>query len=163
MENVLRERPERWLPAEFKSYDELLMASADLAIEKMMDASHHPEPRQWAWGVFNVLRMNHPLGRSGILERALSIGPVPISGSSFSVKQITPTFGPAMRFVADLSNFDNSLMNNTSGESGQFPSANYRDQFPAWYEGHGIPSAFTDGAQQPKVAHRLRLVPASSR
>ena len=163
LENVLRERPARWLPTEFKSYDELLISSADLAVEKMMEASHHPEVREWAWGVFNVLRMNHPLGRTGILERALSIGPVPISGSEFSVKQITPTFGPSMRFVADLSNFDNSLMNVTSGESGQFRSANYRDQFPAWYQGRGIPSAFTDAAEESRVAHRLRLVPAASR
>jgi len=118
------------------------------------------EMREWAWGVFNILRMNHPLGRSGILERVLSIGPLPISGSVFSVKQITPAFGPAMRFVADLSNYDHSLMNITSGESGQYPSANYRDQFPAWYDGRGIPSAFTDAAQQPQVVHRLRLLPA---
>ena len=163
VENVLRERPARWLPSEFKSYDELLISSADLAIEKMMDASHHPEPREWAWGVFNVLRMNHPLGRSGILERLLSIGPVPISGSEFSIKQITPLFGPAMRFVADLSNSDDSLMNISSGQSGQFLSANYRDEFPAWYEGQGIPSAFSSAAEQPKVAHHLRLVPAAER
>ena len=128
-----------------------------------MDSSHRPEPREWAWGIFNVLRMNHPLGRSGILERVLSIGPVPISGSEFSVKQITPQFGPAMRFVADLSNFDSSLMNITSGESGQFQSGNYRDQFSAWYRGRGIASAFTEAAQQSGVIHRLLLIPAPSR
>jgi len=162
LENVLRERPARWLPSQFKSYDELLISSADLAVQKLEAASRPsgPATREWAWGVFNILRMNHPLGRSGILERVLSIGPLPISGSLFSMQQITPTFGPAMRFVADLSQFDNSLMNITSGESGQYPSANYRDQFPAWYDGRGIPSAFTDAAQQPQVIHRLRLLPA---
>ena len=165
LENVLRERPARWLPPQFKSYDELLISSADLAVQKLEAASRPSGParREWAWGVFNILRMNHPLGRSGILERALSIGPLPISGSAFSVKQIAPTFGPAMRFVADLADWDAALMNITSGESGQVLSANYRDQFPAWYDGRGVPSAFTDAAEQPKDVHRLRLLPAALR
>jgi penicillin amidase len=68
-----------------------------------------------------------------------------------------------MRFVADLSNFDGSLMNVTTGESGHFLSPNYKDQFPAWYEGRGIPSAFSDAAEQAKVAHKLRLVPAAQK
>jgi penicillin amidase len=68
-----------------------------------------------------------------------------------------------MRFVADVSNFDNSLMNVTTGESGHFLSPNYKDQFPAWYDGRGVPSAFSDAAEQQKVAHTLRMVPAAPR
>jgi len=161
LEWVLREHPARWLPPAFRSYDELLISSADLAVHHMADSLGSGK-RDWEWGKFNLLRMYHPLGRDGLLRRALSIGPVPISGSIYSVKQIARTYGPAMRFVADLSNLDNSLMNLTMGQSGQFLSANYKDQFPAWYEGRGIPSKFSDAAEKPLAVHHLQLLPPAS-
>ena len=159
LEMVLRERPARWLPPAFRSYDELLISSADLAVKKMAEAAGGDRARQLEWGAFNQLRIFHPLGQHGLPRRMMSIGPMPISGSFFSVKQIGRTFGPVMRFVADLANFDGSLMNVTTGESGHFLSANYKDQFAAWYEGRGIASAFSDAAEEPKVTYRLRLVP----
>ena len=161
LEWILRERPARWLPPGFRNYDELLISSADLAV-RQMDKYFAPQDQIREWGKINLLRMYHPLGRDGLLRRALSIGPVPISGSIYSVKQIARTYGPAMRFVADLSNLDNSLMNLTMGQSGQFLSANYKDQFSAWYEGRGIPSHFSDAAEKPLAVHHLQLLPASN-
>src|SRR5208282_1325596 len=163
LEKVLREKPPRWLPPGFPRYEDLLISCAENAVRAMAVASHAQELQQWEWGAFNELRMFHPLGRQGLLRRALSIGPLPISGSPLSVKQITLTYGPVMRFVADLSNFDGSLMNITMGQSGQYLSPNYRDQFDAWYSGRGIPSAFTDAAEQRNVTHKLRLVPTPPR
>lgn len=163
LEMVLRERPARWLPPQFRDYDELLISSADLAVRRMAEASGSGEIQHWEWGGFNQLRMYHPLGRNEPLRRALSIGPLPISGSIFSVKQIARTFGPAMRFVADLSNFDDSLMNIAMGQSGQFLSPNYEDQFDAWYEGRGVVSKFSEAAEQPRVVHRLELLPSPLR
>jgi len=163
LEKALRERPARWLPPAFHNYDELLISSADLAVKQLSIQSHTNDFQQWEWGAFNQLRMYHPLGREGLLRRMLSIGPLPISGSIFSVKQIARTFGPSMRFVADLSNFDGSLMNTTMGQSGQYLSPNYRDQFDAWFDGRGIPSRFSEAAEQPQVVHTLRLVPAPPR
>lgn len=161
LEMVLRDRPARWLPPAFHTYDELLISSADLAIRRLAEASGTSDSQRWQWGEFNVLRMFHPMGRAGLLRRALSIGPVPISGSLFSVKQIASTYGPSMRFVADLSNFDDSLMNVTLGQSGQFLSPNYKDQFDAWYQGYGIPSKFSDAAEKPLAVHHLQLLPVS--
>jgi penicillin amidase len=160
LENVLREHPARWLPPEFRSYDELLMTSADLAVQQMELESHRAEPSAWEWGTFSQLRIFHPLGQHGFLRRQLSIGPLGISGSLFSVKQVTPTFAPSMRYVADLGNFDNSLMNITVGESGQYLSPHYRDQFPSWYEGKGISAEFSDALVGHSTVHRLRLRPA---
>ena len=160
LENVLREHPARWLPPEFRTYDELLITSADLAVQQMEMESRRTDPAEWAWGTFSKLRIFHPLGQRGLLRRHLSIGPIGISGSLFSVKQVARTFAPAMRYVADLSNFDNSLMNITMGESGQYLSENYKDQFPSWYEGRGITSEFSDTLAQRLTVHRLRLRPA---
>ena len=158
LENVLRDHPARWLPPEFRSYDELLMTSADLAVRQMELSAHRANPREWSWGAFSKLKIFHPLGQHGLLRRHLSIGPIPISGSLFSVKQVAPTFAPSMRFVADLSNFDNSLMNITVGQSGEYLSSYYANQFPYWYEGRGIPSIFTEAAEQEAAVHRLELL-----
>ena len=64
-----------------------------------------------------------------------------------------------MRIVADLSNFDNSLMEITTGESGEYASPYYRDQFPEWFAGRGIAAPFTDSAEDAVRAHRLLLLP----
>jgi penicillin G amidase len=69
--------------------------------------------------------------------------------------------GPAMRFVADLSNFDNSLMEIPTGESGQYASPFYRDQFPEWFAGRGIVAPFSEAAEEASRAHRLILLPAT--
>ncbi|HJY88319.1 MAG TPA: penicillin acylase family protein, partial [Candidatus Acidoferrales bacterium] len=158
LERVLRERPARWLPANFHSYDELLMASADEAVDALTKDTGSPDASEWRWGRQNALRILHPLGRSGWRERLLSIGPLEQSGTSHSVKAMQASHGPAMRFVADLSNFDNSLMELTLGESGQYGSPHYRDQFVVWFEGRSIVQPFSDAAQEKSRVHRLRLL-----
>lgn len=161
LENVLRDHPARWLPPQFHSYDELLITSADLAVLQMELTSRHATLADWNWGTFSKLKIFHPLGQSGLPRRHLSIGPISISGSLFSVKQVARTFAPSMRYVADLSNFDNSLMNITLGESGQYLSLHYRDQFPYWYEDRGIPSEFSDALEQKVTEDLLRLRPTA--
>jgi acyl-homoserine lactone acylase PvdQ len=64
-----------------------------------------------------------------------------------------------MRFVADLSNFDNSLMEITTGESGQYGNAHYHDQFQEWLAGRGIPAPFSDDAEKRGGTEHLDLVP----
>ncbi len=162
LERVLRERPARWLPADFHSYDELLMASADLGVARLTRDTKSPDSSAWRWGRLNALVMLHPLGRSGWRQRLLSIGPIEQSGSVDTVKAAQPSHGPAMRFVADLSNFDNSLMNITLGQSGQYGSTHYRDEFSAWFEGHAVAAPFSDAAEEKIRAHRLHLQPTAA-
>jgi penicillin amidase len=159
---ILRERPARWLPPGYSNYDELLIASADQACGILEENTHSKDTSTWRMGKLNALTMNHPLGQAGILHRLLSIGPLEQSGSSYAPKAMTHTHGPAMRFVADLSNWDNSLMEINSGESGQYGSRHYKDQFPEWFAGRGIASPFTDAAEQKTRVHRLTLVPAGA-
>lgn len=166
-QNVLRDRPARWLPKEFASassisdgYDQLLIHGAEEAAMEMERWTGEKKLDRWSWGRFMQLNILHPLARSGFLKRHLSMGPIPQAGSPFTVKQTGRSLGPAMRFVADLADFDNSLMNLTMGESGQYLSRYYEDQFPEWYEGRGIISSFSDETQEKTREHRLRLLPA---
>jgi penicillin amidase len=61
--------------------------------------------------------------------------------------------------VVDLSDLDQSLQNITLGESGEVSSPYYRDQFPAWYGGSGLPMLFSDAAVEKGTVHKLVLEP----
>jgi penicillin amidase len=161
LENILRTRPVAWLPKGFADYDSLLIDSANEAVAQLTKVTQEGNPARWSWGRLHQLDMSHPLGRGAALHSALSIGPYETNGTIDTVKAIGVGHGPAMRFVADLSNFDNSLMEITTGESGQFASPYYRDQFPKWFAGHGIPAPFSEGATDKARAHRLFLLPTS--
>src|SRR5262249_18261318 len=63
LDKILAERPERWLPKNFKSYDELLAAAADRAVTRLEIDSGSKRISHWTWSRFNALQMTHPLGR----------------------------------------------------------------------------------------------------
>jgi penicillin amidase len=165
LEKVLRERPAHWLPAPHTDYDQWIVACADRAVRQLeadtrrAGARDPASPQSWIWGHYLPIQMLHPFGRGGFLSRHLSVSGFGQNGTGFTVKQTGRTFGPAMRFVADLSNWDASLMNITMGQSGQYLSRHYRDQFDIWFEGAGLPSAFSDAARAPRRRHTLKLVP----
>jgi penicillin G amidase len=161
LENVLRARPGAWLPEGFANYDELLMSSADEAVASLQKLTGSSNEGDWAWGRLHPLDMAHPLGRSGLLHRLLSIGPYAQGGTVDTVRAMGVGHGPAMRFVADLSNFDQSLMEIPTGESGQYGSSHYRDQFPDWFAGRGILAPYSEPAEDARRSHRLVLEPAT--
>ena len=99
--------------------------------------------KRWNYGQYNELTIKQPVGdQLPLVSRFFNIGPIPMSGSSTTVKQTTRRLGPSMRFVADLSDWDRSLNNLTVGESGQILSSHYKDQWDAYYPGHGLPMQF---------------------
>ena len=159
LQRVLTDHPSNWLPAQFKSYDELLAAAADESVAKMAQETHSERIADWPWKRFDALDMLHPIGRSGPLKRLLSITDKPQSGTRFSVRAATKNHGPAMRFVADLANWDDSLLLITAGESGQPGSSHYSDQFSYWYEGKEILAPFSDAAESKTRKHTLTLLP----
>jgi penicillin G amidase len=160
LERVLRERPAMWLPAEFHNYDDLLIASADLAVAELTTSTHQSDISTWTWGKRNALFMPHALGQTGFLARIFSIGPVEQSGATGCIKAMGPNYGPSMRMVADVSDWDKSLMEITTGESGQVASENYQDEFPEWFGGRAIAAPFSDAAVQRATTHTLRLLPS---
>jgi penicillin amidase len=162
LENILRTRPTAWLPKGYADYDSLLIDSANEAVAQLTKETQASDPAIWRWGRLHPLEIDHPLGRGGAFRSALSIGPVEGGGTIDTVRAMGVGHGPAMRFVADLSNFDNSLMEITTGESGQFASPYYRDQFPEWFEGRGIAAPFSEAATDKARVHRLFLLPAAA-
>ena len=161
IERLLRERPDGW----FKSYDEMLIKALDSAIEEGRKLQGS-DVKRWKYGPYNELKLINPvLGHAGdsipvigdwlnsLIGSYSNIGPFEMSGSSTTVKQTTRRLGPSMRFAADLSNWDQSLMGITTGESGQVGSSNYKDQWESYYSAKGTPFTF----ERVQVSHVLRV------
>jgi len=161
LQKILTNRPAKWLPAAFKSYDELLAAAADKGVARLAEQSGSQRVEDWAWKQFNSLDMVHPIGRTGPLKRLLGITSKPQSGTAYSIRAATKTHGPAMRFVANPGDWDNSILLIPAGQSGQPGSRHYADQFSYWYEGKPIFAPFSDAAEAAARRHSLILKPGS--
>jgi penicillin amidase len=103
--------------------------------------------------------MLHPIGRAGLLKLLLSITGKPQSGTMFSPRAAKQHEGPSMRFVANPANWDDSILLIPAGQSGQFGSSHYTDQFSYWYEGKPIVAPFSDAAEASARRHTLTLRP----
>ncbi len=161
LQKILTDRPAKWLPSAYKSYDELLAAAADLAVKNLAEQSKSERVEDWAWEKFNSLDMFHPLGHEGPLKTFLSITGRPQSGTLYSVRAAMKTHGPSMRFVANPANWDQSILLIAAGQSGQPGSSHYSDQFSYWYEGKPIFAPFSDAAEAKATKHTLTLKPGS--
>ncbi len=161
LQRVLTDRPPNWLPAAYKTYDDLLISAADAAVKKLAERSRSERVEDWPWKRFNSLDMLHPLGHEGILKTFLSISGKPQSGTGYSVRAATNHDGPAMRFIANPANWDQSILLIPAGQSGQLGSSHYSDQFSYWYEGKPIFAPFNEAAVSKTRKHTLTLKPGS--
>jgi len=160
LQRILTDRPSKWLPPAYRSYDELLAAAADSGVSKLAKQSKSERVEDWTWSRFNSLDMLHPIGREGPLKSLLSITDKPQSGTEYSVvRAALKHHGPAMRFVANPANWDESILLIPAGQSGQPGSSHYSDQFSYWYEGKPIFAPFSDAAEAKTRKHTLTLKP----
>ncbi len=153
IQNILASGAKDWTPDK----DQMLLDALSAAIQegsKSQSANVH----RWDYGQFHSLEIDNPVdGKIPLIGRYFNIGPVPMSGSSTSVKQVNGQLGPSMRFIADLSNWDNSLNNLTAGESGHILSSHYKDQWNAYYYGTSFPMEYTSI----HVTNSLSIVPSN--
>ncbi len=135
---ILNRNPDHW----FSDEDTALLGAlkAALAEGKRLQGSN---PGRWDYGKYNELTLKHPVGSElPLVAGYFNIGPVEMSGSSTTIKQTTERLGPSMRFVADLADWDHSLNNISTGESGQILSRHYKDQWAAYYAGRSFAMQF---------------------
>jgi penicillin amidase len=157
LENVIRQRPARWLPDKYPNYDELLTAALGAAVG---DRDKGEDLRSWKWSKFHPVEIQHPiLGRIPLLKYWSGPGIQKQSGSGFTVKAVTRDHGPSERMTVDLSNFDQSTLNLVTGQAGNFLSPFYMDQWNAWYQGYTFNLPFSPAAIAKTRAHQLVLEP----
>ena len=140
IEKLLRERPKEW----FDDFDRFLLDNFADAVEEGRRIQGR-DPARWEYGRSNNLTLsNLVVGKLPMLGKYFNVGPVPMSGSGETVKQIRmeDNLGPSMRMVVDLADWDRSRLNITLGQSGQVLSGHYRDQWDAYCEGRSFPMQF---------------------
>jgi penicillin amidase len=152
VERLLRERPRDW----FTDYDQLLLRCLTDAVEEGQRIQGS-DPKKWRWGKVTFLEVSNPVGaRVPIIGKYFNIGPVPMSGGAFTVKQTKGKLGPSERMNVSVGNWDDSLLNLPIGESGHFASSHYKDEWEAYYSGRSFPMEFS----KVDVKSSVQFVPA---
>ena len=155
LENIVQSQPERWLPSVYANFNELLTAAVEGAV------SYGPSDlSSWKYGKEFPVEINHPvLGALPIINHWTGPGQQPQSGGTYTVKQVGRHFGPSERMTVDFSALDNSHFNIVLGESGQFLSPYYMDQWDAWYNNKTFTMPYSEDAVTSAKTHSLKLEP----
>jgi penicillin amidase len=157
VEEMLRKRPARW----FANYDQVLVECLLAALDAGK-AQQGRNPKFWDYGRYNRIAIgNQVLGeavavgklltpgwmpfadslrtlRLPLVDGLVQVGPLPLSGATQTVKQVSARIGPAFRFVADTADWDNSTMTITLGQSGHIFSRHSKDYWESYYSGGAV-------------------------
>ena len=138
VERLLRERPAGW----FGDYDDMLLRALADAVEEGRRIQGR-DTKRWQYGEYLRVSINNAVVHEvPLVGKYFDIGPVPMSGSTTTVKQTTRTLAPSMRMNADLGDWDRSLFNIQIGQSGQILSSHYKDQWADYYNARSYPMQF---------------------
>ena len=125
----------------------------------------------WKWGNLHTARfMSNPLCASGIglIESLVNRGPVPDGGTTDAINAMRWTFDkgnfqvrsiPSMRMIVDLSDFNNSISINATGQSGNPGSQWYGDMIDMWRTVKYHPMPWSRQQVEAAAKHRLTLEP----
>ncbi|HEX5886375.1 MAG TPA: penicillin acylase family protein [Pyrinomonadaceae bacterium] len=131
IDKLITEKSKEWLPADFVSYDALLLACYREAIDaltKQLGADRD----QWTWGNLAQVRFPHPLERLGPAGQRFATRALPQNADG-SMPTVNAGARVSLRFIADLSNWDATRLCLPLGESGDPRSPNRDDQLDEWY------------------------------
>jgi penicillin G amidase len=128
------------------------------------------DPAGWQWGELHTKTFVHqPLGQSGIslIEKLFNSSTIPARGDNFTVDAASFGFdepfamgsGVSQRYVADLSNWDNSRSIHTTGQSGQLFHRHREDFISMWQNIEYHPMLFGREAVQAEAEGNLFLTP----
>jgi penicillin amidase len=138
LETLLRTRPVGW----FQDWDLTILKAVEQGLADGREKQGR-DVRRWVYGKYEPLLLANPVGRHLPLVAGLfNIGPVAMSGSPTTVKQYNGELGPSMRLDADLADWDRSLLEGTTGQSGQVLSHHYKDQWEQYYYARSFPMQF---------------------
>jgi penicillin amidase len=127
-----------------------------------------PDMAGWSWG-----RLHHAdfVAAAGALAdpqtaAQMNLGPAPVPGSAstpraatYRASDFTQTAGASVRMVLDVGAWDNSMVINTPGQSGDPASPHYRDLFPLWAAGKYVPLRFSRAAVEADAETVIALSP----
>jgi penicillin amidase len=127
-DGVIQRQPAQWLPKEYKSYSEFILACYRQALEEIKKRLGQDESK-WKWGEFVKVQFPHPLSQAPVIGAQFTIPAFPQNGSASTINNGSNV---SMRFIADLSAWDNSRLGIPLGESGDPRSPHWKDQLDDW-------------------------------
>ena len=110
-----------------------------------------PDTARWQYGqaAYKHVLMVHPLGRvsNDSMNHLLNVGPLPRGGSGHTVGSTgssdNQVHGASFRIVADTGDWDNTVMINTPGQSGDPRSPFYKNLFSLWANDGYFPAYYS--------------------
>jgi len=152
--SLVTEQPEHLLPADYQSWQELMVDAVRQNI-RYFEENYEGPLADRTWGERNTARIRHPLGRAiPLLAGFLNMPSEPLRGDVDMPRAQGPTFGASERFSVSPGDEANGLMHMPTGQSGHPLSEYYRRGHDDWVQGR--PSPFLPGPTE----HKLTLVPA---
>jgi penicillin amidase len=136
----------------------------------LLAAEFGPEMERWTWGRLNRVQFAHPLGAVKPLHLLFNRGPYPTGGDQDTLLRASGKpefpFGPAqvvdaLRFVADVSDWEKCRIIIPGGQSGQAASRHYADLIPPWRQGRLQAMPFSREQVERYAESRLLLVPGA--
>jgi penicillin amidase len=127
-----------------------------------------PNMEDWSWGKIHCLTFGHTLGGVKPLDRIFNRGPYPIGGDGDTIWASSTnrddlgeneSVGPPFRFIADLSDWNNSKGLLVPGQSGHPASKHYDDNVTAFFKGEYHPMPFDREKVKTAAISRLALEP----
>jgi penicillin amidase len=160
------EHPDRALGADpTAARNAILLTSLKSALGEL-NQRLGPDMDTWEWG-----RLHHAIFEPAVaaladpeLRAQMTVGPLQTPGSASSPRAQTyraadfaVTAGASVRMVMDVGAWDNSVVINSPGQSGDPLNAHYRDLFPLWAQGTYVPLRFSRAAVDRDAAELIHL------
>jgi penicillin amidase len=150
--------------------DTILRTAFDAAVSEL-ESKQGSDPSKWIWGDLHTITFVHQtMDNFPIIGSLFNRGPFPVSGGSAIINATnwdaaTGTFDvtslPSKRSIMDLSNWENSLQINTTGQSGHAYHEHYIDLAPTWAAVQYEPMHWDRSAIEADTENHLILVPGS--
>jgi penicillin amidase len=148
--------------------ERILLASLKDALAEL-DQRLGPDMSAWTWGRLHQAKFVPAIATRAdpTLAAQMRLGPLPVPGgpstpkaAAYDPATFEVTHGASVRLVMDVGAWDNSMMVNTPGESGDPTSPHYGDLFPIWARGGYVPMLFSRAAVEAAAGQVIALTPA---
>ena len=130
---------------------------------------------QESWGKVHQVTFDHPLTRLSFVRKlaadSWSRGPFAVAGGNTTIngqywserRPFVVNAIPAMRFVADVGNWDDTILVLPVGQSGRPWSRHYSNQISSWLNVEAVRFPFSREAVEAAAAARIELFPAPAK
>lgn len=150
-EELIEQKPQHWLPAEYESWEALL---GDAAKQTQIELTKDQPLSQATWGKRNQAAIRHPLSRAvpalGVL---LDMPAVELPGDSHLPRVQSPSAGASQRMVVSPGKEELGIYHQPGGASGHPLSDYYRAGFDDWVQGNA--SSMLPGS----TVHTIEIIP----